>query len=189
MRYFLGILIGLGLVVLVIVLIVKSLGSGKHEVLRQIDLPSYAGTNAVAQLVIDAPINADQTHRTVKISVSQSQTEIDIIQGYQGNVVNSQTFPNSQPGFAVFLKALQNYGFNKGNSDPTKGDERGVCAIGDRYIYSLTSGGGTVMRYWSTSCGGQGTFGGRADVIRRLFLRQIPEQQLTQLTGNIPLGG
>lgn len=174
MRAVLGILIGLGLIVLVFVLILKGFSGGSNSTKPSIDLVTYAGSNAVAQLVLDGPVNADQDHRTVRISVSQNQTQFELIQGYQGNVIRQQTFPNNQPAFAVFLQALNHQNFTRGDNDPSRQDERGYCPQGSRYIYSLNQGGDTVLRYWSTSCSGQGTFGGNASVVRNLFERQIP---------------
>lgn len=188
MRAVLGILIGLGLIVLVFVLILRSFAGGGKENQNQIDLVTYANTNAVAQLVLDAPVVADQNHHTVKITVSQNQTEIDIIQGYQGNVVTTRSYPNNTQAYAVFLQSLNRINFASGNSDPAQHDERGYCAEGNRYIYSFISGGRDLLRFWSTSCKGQGTFGGSPDQTRWLFEQQIPDfDELTNpIDGLIP---
>lgn len=187
-RQILAVLIGLGIIVLVFVLVIKGFHSGNDtSPLKQTKLISYANTDAVSELDIDGPIVDDQDHQTVKITIGQNQSEIEIIKGYQGSVVAQQVFPNNSSAYAVFLQALQHMNFSKGDNDPTKSDERGYCATGNRYIYKLTNGGDQILRYWSTSCG-EGTFGGNRGQVLDLFRAQIPEDVFNQLTGDIPLG-
>jgi hypothetical protein len=186
-RYFLSILIGIGVIVLVIVLIVKALSGGKHTPNKQIDLASYASKNSVVHLLIDAPVVGNDQHRAIEISVDNSAITLDILQGYEGKVTTHKAYDNTQAAYEVFLKALQYNGFTKGDINSTNSDERGVCALGDRYVYMLASDDKTVFRMWSTSCGGQGTFGGSPQTIRTLFRRQIPDRDFSQLTNNIPL--
>ncbi|MEO6760949.1 MAG: hypothetical protein ABI220_01055 [Candidatus Saccharimonadales bacterium] len=189
MRYILGILIGLGLLILVIVLLVKSLSGGSVEnVIKPIDLPSYAATDSTAQLYIDGPTNGDTEHRAVRISVSNQDIKVDVIQGYQRNVIDNKSYVNNQAAYAVFLHALQNYDFGKGNTSKDLADERGFCALGNRYIYELKSGDSDVMRFWSTSCGGQGTFKGDGPTIRQLFINQVPRDTFRQMVSGIPIG-
>lgn len=181
-------LVGIGIVVLVIVLLVKAIfGGGSSTPAKQINLVSYASTGATAELYIDGPVRSDQEHHAVKISVSQNQAEIDIFQGYEGNVVQMQTFPNNSASYANFLQALNHLNFTKGDNDPAKQDERGFCAPENRFIYTFTNDGKKLFRYWTTSCGG-GTFGGNRQQVRQLFERQIPEKMFDQLTASIPLG-
>lgn len=178
-------LVGIGTVVLVITLLIKALTGGSTPA-AQINLVSYANTNATAELYIDGPVVSDLEHWAVKITVSQSQAEIDIIQGYQGSVAHMQVFPNNSASYANFLQALNRLNFTKGNNDPTKQDERGYCAQEDRYIYIFNNGQKNLFRYWSTSCG-QGTFGGNRPQVQQLFERQIPQKVFEDLTVNFPL--
>lgn len=178
-------LIGIGLIVLIIVLIVKAF-SGGNSGTKPINLVSYAGTDATAQLYISGPIVSDQEHRAVRITVGSGQTEIDIIQGYQDNIIHTKTYANNPSSYAVFLKALGHLNFTQGNSDPAQQDERGFCAQADRFIYSFATANGNLFRYWSTSCG-EGTFGGDRAGVQQLFERQIPTSDFEQLTGDIPL--
>ena len=55
-------------------------------------------------------------------------------------------------------------------------DDRGECALGRRYIFKIINGANTPQRFWSTSCGGEGTFKGNAQDVLQLFDQQIPEQ-------------
>lgn len=186
-RGLLAALVGLGLVILVIVLLVKAFTGGSSTPKASLDITKYASTNSTAELYIDAPVNLNQDHRTIKISVDQNQTQIQVMRGYDGEVIQQQSFPNTESGYAVFLSALQLQGYAKGNSDAAQADERGQCPLGDRFIYQFTTGGESKFRYWNTSCGG-GTFKGNGNTIRTLFERQIDQQVFDKFTGSIPLG-
>ena len=182
MRYFIGFLVTIGLIVLVFVLILR--GSGSNGPLPQsVNLGDYSNTNAVAQLIIDGPITADQTHREVQLDISANQASIDIFQGYQQSVLNSKSYVNNGTAFSVFLHALQQANFTKGDSSKALSDERGICPAGDRYIFSFTNDSGKqLLRYWTTTCGG-GTFKGNLATTLYLFKRQIPDYDT--LTSNV----
>ena len=181
MRYILAFLITVGLIVLVFILILKGFKSSPAPV--QTPLVSYANTNTVAQMTIDGPINADQNHEEIQVDVSQFQTQMTIMKGYQGSVVSTKTYLNNQTAYAVFLRALQVAGFSKGNTSPASRDERGFCPGGNRYIFELNNGSKQIERFWTTSCGGQGTFEGRATTVEALFRDQIPDYN--SLTENL----
>lgn len=181
MRYLTGILIAIGLVVLLIILIIKAFsGGGGTPEPKQIDLNSYANTSAVMQLTIDGPVNADQSHSKLRVSVGRDETVLQIVKGYEDNVVTTKSFANNQASYTHFLHALNVAGFTKGNIDPNVRDERGYCPVGQRFIFEAISGGSSVMRWWKTSCG-EGNFIGRSDVIRNLFKAQVPNYTLLTL--------
>ncbi len=57
-------------------------------------------------------------------------------------------------------------------------DERGVCPLGNRFIYRLTDSSTEIMRTWSDNCNvANGPYGGgnAASLITQLFRTQIPE--------------
>ncbi len=137
-------------------------------------LPDYATTSAEVSLTTDGRINGDDVHRAIHITVSREQRNIDIIQGYEGNVIKSQSYANNQTAYDVFLRALAQAGFTKERKTSII-DERGICPLGHRYIFELSNTGGSDMRRWSASCNGFGTFGGRTSIIRTLFQRQITD--------------
>ena len=185
MRYFLGFLIAIGLIVLVFILILKAFsgGSGSSKS-APAPLISYAKTATMMQLTIDGPIIANQNHQAVQIDVSQNNTKLDIIQGYQGKVVNTQSFGNNQASYSDFLQALNVAGYTKGISSSTT-DYSGYCPFGERYVYKvINSTGQTTQQYWATSCGGQGDFKGRVVTVNEHFQKQIPDYNtLTQNLG------
>lgn len=178
-------LVSIGMVVLVIVLLVKGFSGKPSSPSSRINVGNYAYSSAIATLLIDGPTSLDQTHYQMRISVSNSQNEIDVIQGYQGNVVKRQVYTNNSAGFGTFLQALQLQNFSRGTKSPS--DYRGYCPFGDRYVYSFTNDQDELFTYWSTSCGGQGTFQGSAQNVRRLFEQQVPQKDLNTLIGGTGL--
>lgn len=180
-------LVAIGLVVLVIVLIVKALVGPPTAPSSQTDITSYVNMpNASATLLVDAPTNVDQDHRQVKITVSATQNEIDVIQGYQGTVIANQSYANNSSAFAAFLQTLKLMNFSKGTV--SSANYQGYCPAGDRYVFTFNNGEKDLFKYWSTSCGGQGTFGGNVGQVLEQFRRQIPQADFDQLTSDVSLG-
>lgn len=176
MRYFLGFLAAIGLVILVIILIVRGLGGGHHQaVAPQASLVDYADTATVVRLTIDGRLDAEEKHRAVRVTIGRDLKQVEVIKGYQGDVISSQEYDNNHAAYTNFLKALQYQGFTKGDPDPKLADERGVCPLSKRYMYEIISPGGTsVQRYWMSECK-SGTFKGNGATIRSLFRLQIPD--------------
>lgn len=172
MRYILGFLIGIGLIILLFVMIFRG-GSNKPSVPKP--LVDYAITDTTVQLTDDYPVNLDQTHDRVKTVVGKEQVHMSVEQGYQGTVLREQNYANNPTAYANFLRALDVAGFTKGKTDDSLRDERGVCPLGHRYIYEIKNGSNTIQRYWSTSCGNVGSFLGKSSTVRALFLAQVPD--------------
>ena len=145
---------------------------------KPMSLPDYAGTTAVTSMTIDGRVNGDDLHRAVRITVGQNQREVDIIQGYSGHVLSSQTFYNTPDAYAVFLRAINYSGFASTlkTKTPAPADERGECATGNRYIFSLDQYGSNLSRHWASDCGSKvGTSGGNSGLLQELFEAQIPQ--------------
>lgn len=183
MRYIIGFLIGLGLIVLTFILIVRIFSGGGEEGPRPVDLTSYSTTDTVMRLTMDGPIVSDQQHQQVRITVGRDQVLFERFQGYQGDVVATKNYPNNPDAYAQFLHALEVAGYTQGDTEAPK-DERGFCPTGKRYVYEAIGDGENIVRWWSTSCSGnQGNFDGRANDVRRLFIRQVPDyNELTRRT-------
>ncbi|HEY5267809.1 MAG TPA: hypothetical protein VII94_01590 [Candidatus Saccharimonadales bacterium] len=175
MRYFLGFLIAIGLLALVIILVVKNLGSNNTTGPQPKPLSSYANTEAIAGILVNGPIVSDQNHQEIQISISQVSSQISIINGYQGTVVNTKIYANNLSAYSAFLSALQGLGFASGNTSYKYKTPAGFCPYGDTYTYSLTNGNDTILNYWATSCGKQGNFNGVVASVNQLFALQIPD--------------
>jgi hypothetical protein len=176
MRYIVGFLIGIGLIVLTFILIIRIFsGGGDTEQPRKIDLNSYATTDTVMRLTMDGPIVADARHQQLRITVGRDNVLYERFQGYQGDVIDSRQYPNNPDAYAEFLHALTVAGYANGNPNAQK-DERGYCPTGYRFVYEAIGDGENIVRWWNTSCGAkQGNFNGNGASVRELFKRQVPD--------------
>ena len=176
MRYFIGFLITIGLIIILIVLLLTGGGGGGAKKPKTtMALADYASTNAVVRMTIDGPINADQNHQAVTITVGQDDTTYEQIQGFQGTVVNQQSFANNQNSYSNFLYALGHAGFTRGDNSKALANEKGYCPLGNRYVFELINEGKTIQRYWTTNCGGNPkTYRGNARLTTTLFEAQVP---------------
>jgi hypothetical protein len=182
MRYFVGFLITLGLIIILIVLLFTGggdKGDQKQEVTKRPrtiqQLAGFASSDAIVRLTIDGPINADQDHQAVRITVGQDDTTYQQIQGFEGTVVNQQTFASNQSAYSNFLYAIGHAGFLRGDNSKLLANEKGYCPLGDRYVFELIEGGDTIQRYWTTSCGGgPSTYKGNRNLTLTLFQAQVP---------------
>jgi hypothetical protein len=180
MRYLIGFLGVIAIIILIIVLFVR--GGGPET--PAIDLADYTTDTSEVVLINDGPVSASQTHDVVKITVNQTEATINVIKGYEGQVVASKSYPMNPNAYAAFLLSLKHAGYTIGNENADLKDERGYCPTGDRYVYELNDNGGEVLRFWNTSCSNNlGTFKGQASLIRQLFRMQIPDYN--PLTNNL----
>ena len=184
-RYIAGFLLAVGLIVVVIVLIVRGLASSPTTPKTALNLNDYINTPTTVQLTLDSRISAVSTHRDVVITVGRTDATLQVMKGYDGDVVRKKVYPMTTNAYANFLRALMFNGFTNGNDSKSARDERGQCALGTRSIYQLIDpSGNDLERYWYTSCG-IGTFQGNSNAIYRLFLAQIPDYY--QLTSDVHL--
>jgi len=175
MRYIIGLLIGIGLIVLTFILIFKAFSGPGAPKTQTIDLNSYATTDAVVRVTFNGPVTYNSSHQSIRITVGADQVLYEQIQGYQGTLVKSQTYPNNRDAYAVFLRALNFQGFTKGDPSKPK-DERGYCPLGRTYVYEGLTGGDNIFRWWNDSCtANEGNFLGQGGTIRQLFTRQVPD--------------
>ncbi|HSX43152.1 MAG TPA: hypothetical protein VLF59_03640 [Candidatus Saccharimonadales bacterium] len=179
LRTIIAALVGIGIVVVFIILMFRLIFGGSKPTEPAYDITKYADSAATVTLLIDGKTNIDQDHRQLRITVSATQNQVQLIQGYQGNVIDSRTYSNNSDAFAVFLQSLRLLNFTKGNTKSTV-DYRGYCPSGQRYVYTFNDGQRDVLSYWTTSCS-QGTYAGNRPGTRELFERQIPSTDLQKL--------
>ncbi len=163
------------LVIAVIMLIFDGPDAPNQPDQKRINLTDYVDTGAQTIYEIEGEINAEELHRTIRISVDRSIRRIEVLNGYNKTVSKSQEFPNTQSAYDEFLHALDRAGFNS-RKETQMTDEKGVCPLGQRYIYQLQESNDDLIRLWSTSCRkSDGSFAGNASLVQRLFQKQIPE--------------
>lgn len=178
---------------ILLVMLISRIGSGskkagskssKASTSNVVDVTKYVNNNSKVVLTINGRINGDDVHRSVRISVDSGNRTAEVIQGYQGNVINTQSAINNPDAYEQFIYALATSGFSK-ERKTTQTDDRGACPLGQRYVYEIYDNNQSVMRRWSTSCGAIGTMGGRQSQINELFQRQITEY--STFTRNVQL--
>ncbi len=188
-RFFIGFLVVVAVVLLAVLLL---RGGGEEERTpvsvdqpRDITISDYANRDTRVALTIEGRIVGDYEHRQIRISVDRNQRVLEVIQGFQGNVIQSQRFANNSDALEAFLFALHREGFGD-YREVEQEDVRGVCPRGKRYIFEVYEGDRLLNRLWATDCSRRlGTFGGdRGDVVR-LFQDQITDYN--QLTRGVQL--
>lgn len=172
MKYFLGFLVTVGLIIGVFILIVHGFSGGKKQPTAQ-PLVNFATSNRTVQETIVGPLSTDDKHYSLRLTVSASQNTLEVLHGYNETVTQTYTYSNTEPAYAEFLRALDLAGFTKGDITVNK-DDRGYCSTGRRYVFTINDGANTVQNYWTSSCGG-GNFGGNLGSVKSLFTTQIPD--------------
>lgn len=187
MRYFFGFLLVIFLVVFVFILVLRGFNSGKSSQSIAAPLTNYMNTDTTVQFTDDGPVTADQTHQGIRIKVGQYATTIQVYQGYQNTITNSQTYNNNPNSYGIFLRAIDLLKYTSGVLKPSAAlaDSRGVCPSGQHFNFQIISGDGSnIQNYWTTSCGG-GTFKGNLQAIENLFQSQVPNYP--KIAGNVTL--
>ncbi len=173
MKYFLGFLLTIALVVGVFILVIRGFTADRTPKDLLI-LADSANTDMSVIVTADGRINADQDHVGYRIGVDRTQATLETYKGYQNQITSTKSYANNTEAYTSFLRALDIAGFARGNDKAKQTDERGVCADGNRYIYEIKDSPKGDKRYWGTTCGG-GTFKGAGDDVRDLFEDQIPD--------------
>lgn len=185
MRYFIGFLVTVGLIITLIILLFNG-GGGKHEVSNtQKTLTSYANTDAEVSMTLAGPIVASSNYQQIQITVGRDNVTYQQYSGYDGQVVNTQIFANTENSYDAFLHALQHAGFTRGDSNPDLKDDVGYCSTGQRYIFKMNQDGDQLQRYWATSCGGTKTYLGALNLTLTLFQAQVPNYNELISTTNL----
>ena len=142
---------------------------------RETSLVDYANTSSTVRFTQNGQINAREDHRVLQIIVGQNERTVVVFDGYQGNVLKSQTLLNDPDAYRAFLAALQNSGYTRPQIANRNVVPLGACPTGIRYNYDILNGADVKQSLWSTSCSKtRGTFAGNASQVRTLFQRQIP---------------
>lgn len=152
--------------------------------LRPVTISDYANTTTEVRMTIRGPVNSDQEHEDLQITVGRDSTTGELINGYQGEVTRSQFVSNNPSSYKTFLSALSNSGFTS-RQLPQRGVQYdGACPKGVRYTFEFLSEDTLAPRStWATSCSERmGTFAGGLLTVKNLFYAQIPKEQLDQLT-------
>ncbi len=186
MRYIIGFLGVIAVLILVIVLIVR--GGGNSTEPADIDLADYLTSSSQVRYTVDGQVSASENHYVSRVSVNENEATIEVMRGYEGDVIRSRTYPMNPNSYAAFMLSLKRASFSIGNTNSDFRDERGYCPTGSRYVYELRDDGKQTQRFWNTSCDEkEGTFKGNSPLVRQLFELQIPAYG--ELTSDLNFGG
>lgn len=182
MRYFLAIIGVVFFIVLAIILIVSS---GRHNSQKPINVTNYNYSGTTMVYTENGILNGEDIHRAIRISISNDTRVVDILGGYEPNILQSETLPNTPAAYGAFLQALEASGFaqSRSTNEPYK---YGVCPTGYLYNYEILTPNGAVSNLWGDECSASdGTFAGNAQEVQVLFQNQI--SNYTQFIGNTNL--
>lgn len=175
MKYIIGVVAVVVALLLIIFALVRRPSTPNNGGQPAATVRDYATRPGTASYTIQGKVVGENERQAVRISVSPEQRTIEILQGYDETVESREVFPNTESAYNHFIHALDRAGFGLERSAEA-GDERGVCPLGNTYIYHLVSNSDEIVSTWSTTCSrNQGTFAGNARLVRQLFQNQIPE--------------
>lgn len=175
MRYFIGFLVTIGLIILLIVLIFGGGGNKTKVPTTSKPLITYADTDSEVSMTVGGPIRAQSEYREYKIAVNRDNVKFELIKGYQNDVIQSKTYDNNSNAYRNFLAALTRAGFTKGDNNKALKDETALCPLGSRYVFELTQSDEQLIRYWITNCSGTRTYLGNFSMTNSLFQNQVPD--------------
>jgi len=179
MRYVLGVIGVVVLAFFAIILVTNSSssngGNKAAKVPTTLNLLDHDNATSAVSYTVQGPLKGEDQYQSLRITVTQNRRTIDLLSGYEGNVIKTESLPNTPAAYTNFLHALINANFVLYHKNVSS-DERGVCALGNRYIYDTTEGSNDLRRLWSTSCStSQGSFAGTPDLVGQLFENQITD--------------
>jgi hypothetical protein len=153
---------------------------------KQLSLVDYLGDETTkVTLTALGPVEADEEHASVTISVTRSNRQLQVVKTYGGTAVINEDYPNNATAFEDFMRALQLAGFLRTRSGTPS--ELGQCPRGQRYVYELIHKNRSVVRSWSSTCSKDGTFAGTPGTVQSLFREQVPDYAKTvRPAGKIP---
>lgn len=180
-RYAIGVLFIIGAIVLIVVgfNLIRSIFKGSDKDTQQtqhVDLGETASSGMPVRYTISGSTVGKDRHRAIRITVDRNSRRIDIVEGYDEQIVKSEQFDNTQAAYSAFVSALRGAGYTD-NVDPEgRGDENRSCPLGLTYIYEVNPGSSGAFRTWSNSCSERyGSFAGNDSLVRQLFQLQIPD--------------
>lgn len=177
MRYGLGVLLVIFLVIVGAVVLFDGDNSSSSKQLRNTQIVDYENKDrASVSWTQQGVLVGEDQRRSIRVIVTRNNRMVEVLDGYEQRVEKSQQYTNTPAAFSAFVRALDDasFGLERDVSEP---DERGMCPTGNIFIYRLTDVGTEIMRTWSGNCSrAGGSFGGstkNASLIARLFKAQI----------------
>lgn len=185
------ILISLGVLLLIIFgIVIFNRGGSENTVTpgkKTVKLSDFiTKENSSVEYSASGAINALENHRTIQIIISPTTRTINVYKGYNGEVLKTQTYPNTQNAYSDFMTALGRAGFARERRTDLNQDPQSICPTGSRSFYKLFEGSEEAVNLWTASCTA-GTYGGNISLTNTLFQTQIPDYSTITSGINIPV--
>jgi hypothetical protein len=150
-------------------------GNAPKDAPKELKLADYSNNGSKVRYITNGTIQAPVNQQTITITVSQSQSVVEIFRGSSQTPILSQAYANNQASYESFLSALASAGYTKVQESSTT-NRLGACPLGNRFSYQVIAANGSLPQdTWNTSCSSkQGTFAGNTSLTRQLFQLQIP---------------
>src|ERR1700694_4011901 len=146
---------------------------GKTKIIHPADFIDV--DNSTVSWTEQGRLLGEDQRRSVRVTVSATQRQVELLDGYNQTLEKSITQPNNKTAYSTFLIALENLRFGQ-DRIVKQGDERGDCPLGLRYIYEIHQGSDQKLHTWSDSCNAaNGTFAGDSYTTRQIFKAQITD--------------
>lgn len=154
----------------------KSSDSKKPVTSRVTRLASYDSNDAASiSWTQQGRIVGDNQFRAIRITVTRRDRTVQVLDGYKLVPLKEQKYGNTPEAFQAFTRALDLANFGK-ERKVIQADERGVCPLGNRFIYRATEGSKEIMRTWSDNClAADGPYAGNTTLVAQLFKNQITD--------------
>ncbi len=113
---------------------------------------------------------------SIRVTVTPSYRRLEILNGYENQVLRSSEYQNNQDAYNTFSRALDLLKF--GRSRTVSNDNvQGVCPFGNRFLYNFNANSQQLVNTWSDTCStSDGTYAGsNAASTSQLFRNQIPD--------------
>lgn len=120
---------------------------------QKIDLLGAPDNNKAVQYTVAGPVVAVEEQRSVRITVSRDNRTVEVLQGYENQVVKSQQLPNTYEAYDSFIKAINGAGFTNTLPAEGRGDEAQDCPLGRKFAYEIAPLTDSSFRSWSNTCG------------------------------------
>lgn len=176
-RYLIGFVVVILLMLIGLILVFSGGGDNRPTEERPKPLPEYSTTYAEVSYLQRGIINGEDIHRSIRITVGQFQRRVDVIAGYNGNIIQTNTFSNNEAAYSEFLWAIANAGFlAERKTSKEQANPQGKCPLGTLFEYELNESGERLSSLWTSSCNNKtGTLAGNQSTLSQLFKNQITD--------------
>ncbi|MCL2281007.1 hypothetical protein FWC31_03990 [Candidatus Saccharibacteria bacterium] len=160
-------------------------GSNPREVSAGQKLLNEPNEQVAVRMSTRGPVNANENHYSIVMTISANQRRITTYHGYDGSVIHDEQLSNTKIAFDDFLAALNRAGFMREN--PTEEPHQGICATGQLIFFEVFEyvrdeqgnvSEKSATKLWTTTCDKlNGNFAGLLNNVINLFKAQIPGSQ------------